>query len=153
MAMKTILLQLVWCWASKMPRLTGLKPSALSAFSLFEEQAQALLSYCHFHSFLILHYIYYISQRSNTTNCFRITRLQRQHLKPSADNNVLFPLEINHRVYQIHKEGGVVNRFLTARRHFWTPWSERTHCMEKGQSVFSLSPNAPYGRVRLALRA
>ena len=37
------------------------KPSALSAFSLFEEQAQALLSYFHFHSFLILHYIYYIS--------------------------------------------------------------------------------------------
>ena len=37
------------------------KPSALSAFSLFEEQAQALLSYCHFHSILILHYIYYIS--------------------------------------------------------------------------------------------
>ena len=31
----------------------------------------------------------------------------------------------NTRVYQIHKEGGVANRFLTARRHFWTPWSER----------------------------
>ena len=30
-------------------------------FSLFEEQAQALLSYYHFHSFLILHSIYYIS--------------------------------------------------------------------------------------------
>ena len=25
------------------------QPSALSAFPLFEEQAQALLSYCHFH--------------------------------------------------------------------------------------------------------
>ena len=37
------------------------KHLALSAFSLFEEQAQALLSYYHFHSFLILHYIYYIS--------------------------------------------------------------------------------------------
>ena len=37
------------------------KPSALSAISLFEEQAQALLSYYHFHSFLILHFIYYIS--------------------------------------------------------------------------------------------
>ena len=33
--------------------------------------------------------------------------------------------EINHRVYQIHKEGGVVNIFLTARRHL-----ERTHSME-----------------------
>ena len=33
----------------------------------------------------------------------------------------------------------VVNRFLTAWRHFWTPWSERTHCMENGQSVFFFS--------------
>ena len=31
------------------------------------------LAYCHFHSLLILHYIYYISQRSNAKNCFRIT--------------------------------------------------------------------------------
>ena len=44
-------------------------------------------------------------------------------------------------------------RFLTARRHFWTPWSERTHYMENGQTVFFLSPHRPYGRVRLALRA
>ena len=49
------------------------KPSALSPFSLFEEQAQALLSYCHFRSFLILHFIYYTSQRSNSNNCLRIT--------------------------------------------------------------------------------
>ena len=56
----------------------------------------------------------------------------------------------NTRVYQIHKESGVANRFLTARRHFWTPWSERTHCMENGQSVFFLSPHTPYERVRLA---
>ena len=56
----------------------------------------------------------------------------------------------NTRVYQIHKEGGAANRFLTARRHFWTPWSERTHCKENGQSVFFLSPHTPYGRVRLA---
>ena len=97
MTLKTILLQLVWCWASKMPRLTGLKPSALSAFSLFEEQAQALLSYCHFHSFLILHYIYttfhhihYIPQRSNAKNCFRITGLQRQDWKPNEDNNTSY---------------------------------------------------------------
>ena len=48
------------------------------------------------------------------------------------------------------KRAEVVNRFLTARRHFWTPWSERTHCMENGQSVFFLSPHTPYGRVRLA---
>ena len=48
---------------------------------------QALLLYCHFHSFLILHYIYYISQRSNSKNCFRISGLQREDLKPSAETN------------------------------------------------------------------
>ena len=37
-----------------------------------------------------------------------------------------------------------MNRFLTARRHFWTPWSERTHYMENGQSVFFISPHLPY---------
>ena len=37
-----------------------------------------LRSYYHFHSFLILHYIYYISQRTNAENCFRITGLQLQ---------------------------------------------------------------------------
>ena len=57
----------------------------------------------------------------------------------------------NTQVYQIHKEGGVAHRFLTARRHFWTPWSERTHCMENGQSVFFLSPHTT-GEAR-ALRA
>ena len=33
------------------------------------------------------HYIHYISQRSNAKKCFRITGLQRQNSKPSADNN------------------------------------------------------------------
>ena len=58
------------------------------------------------------------------------TRKQRSRLLS------LFSREINHRMYQIYKEDGVVNRFLTARRHFWTSWSERTHYMENGQSVF-----------------
>ena len=48
---------------------------------------QALLLYSHFHSFLILHYIYYISQGSNAKKCFRITGL---HSKPSADNNTRY---------------------------------------------------------------
>ena len=45
---------------------------ALGSFGLlpFEEQAQALLAYCHLHSFLILHFIYYISQRSNANARF-----------------------------------------------------------------------------------
>ena len=47
-----------------------LKRSALSAYSPFEEHVQALLTYCHFHSFLILHFIYYISERSNANARF-----------------------------------------------------------------------------------
>ena len=42
------------------------------------------------------------------------------------------------------------SRLCFGGKRFWTPWSERTHCMEKGQSVFFLSPHTPYGRVRLA---
>ena len=38
-----------------------------SAYSPFEEQAQVFLACSHFH------FIYYISQRSNSKNCFRIT--------------------------------------------------------------------------------
>ena len=55
-------------------------------------------------------------------------------------------------MYQIYKEDGVVNRFLTARRQFLTPWSERTHYMENGKSLFFfLSPHLPYlfGHLRL----
>ena len=37
-------------------------------------------------------------------------------------------------------QGGVVIRFLTARRQFWTPWWERTYGMENRQSFFSLAP-------------
>ena len=45
-----------------------------------------------------------------------------------------------------YKEDGVVNRFLTARRHFWTPWSERTHYMENGVGFFYLA--SPALRIR-----
>ena len=65
----------------------------------------------------------------NTVHCTR-----KQHSRLLS----LFSREINHRMYQIYKEDGVVNRFLTARRHFSTPWSERTHYMENGQLVFFL---------------
>ena len=61
--------------------------------------------------------------------------LMQEHFLSWPFTNVKL-LEINHRVYKIHKEGGVVNRFLTARRPFRTPWSGRTHYMENGQSVF-----------------
>ena len=104
---------------------------------IFEKQEQALLAYCHFHPL-----IFYLSENTS----LHCTRKQRLRLLP------LFSREINHRMYQIYKEDGVVNRFLTARRHFWPPWSERTHYMENGQSVsFFLSPHLPYvfGHVKL----
>ena len=64
--------------------------------------------------------------------------------------HALFSCEINHRVYQIYKEGRDVNRFLTARPRFWIPWSERTNCMENGQLFVFFLPHTPRGRVRLA---
>ena len=81
------------------------------------------------HSFLIF---------QKTLHC---TRKQRSRLLS------LFSRQINHRMYQIYKDDGVVNRFLTARRHFWTSWSERTHYMENGQSVF-FSLASPALRIR-----
>ena len=78
------------------------------------------------------------------------TTFHREATLKTALELLDYSVNNNTRVYQIHKEGGVANRFLTARRHFWTPWSERTHCMENGQSVFFLSPHTPDGRVRLA---
>ena len=78
------------------------------------------------------------------------TTFHREATLKTALELLDFSVNNNTRVYQIHIEGGVANRFLTARRHFWTPWLERTHCMENGQSVFFLSPHTPFGRVRLA---
>ena len=49
-------------------------------------------------------------RKENTS--LHCTRKQRLRLLP------LFSREINHRMYQIYKEDGVVNRFLTALRHF-----------------------------------
>ena len=49
------------------------KRSSLSAFSLSEEQAQALLSYCHLHYiYTTFHYIHYISQRSNAKTALEL---------------------------------------------------------------------------------
>ena len=79
------------------------------------------------------------------------TTFHREAMLKTALELLDYSVNNNTRVYQIHKEGGVANRFLTARQHFWTPWSERTHCIENGrQSVFFLSPHTPYWRLRLA---
>ena len=112
-----------------------------SAFSLFEEQEQALLAYCHFHSFLIFPKTLHRPWKQ-CTRCFGITGYSVHHKIQSQvqTNHALYSCVISHWVYQIYKEGGVLNRFSTPRRHFQTPWSERTHCMENGQSIFLLSP-------------
>ena len=75
--------------------------------------------------------------------------LMQEHFLSWPFTNVKL-LEINHRVYQIHKEGGVVNRFLTARRPFWTPWSGRTHWLYGKRTVgfFSLACEARALRAR-----
>ena len=122
-----------------------------SAFSLFEEQEQALLAYCHFHSFLIfpktLHCPWkQCTRRSGITGYSVHHKIQSQ----VQTNHALYSCVISHWVYQIYKEGGVLNRFSTPRRHFQTPWSERTHCMENGQSIFLLSPQlVRFAHVRL----
>ena len=122
-----------------------------SAFSLFEEQEQALLAYCHFHSFLIFPKTLHCPWKQCTRR-FGITGYSVHHQIQSQvqTNHVLYSCVISHWVYQIYKEGGVLNRFSTPRRHFQTPWSEQTHCMENGQSIFLLSPRlVRFAHVRL----
>ena len=82
------------------------------------------------------------------------TTLHREATLKTALELLDYSVNNNTRVYQIHNEGGVANRFLTVRRHFWTPWSERTHCMENGQSFsFSLASHALWACEARALRA
>ena len=122
-----------------------------SVLSLFEEQEQALLAYCHFHSFLIFPKTPHCPWKQCTRR-FGITGYSVHHQIQSQvqTNHVLYSCVISHWVYQIYKEGGVLNRFSTPRRHFQTPWSEQTHCMENGQSIFLLSPRlVRFAHVRL----
>ena len=55
-----------------------LRHSALSTFSLFKEQAQALSAYCHFHSFLIFHK-HHIAQENKAKECIGITEYSIYH--------------------------------------------------------------------------
>ena len=83
---------------------------------------------------LILHYICYIPQRSNAKNCFRASKIRSQ---VQTIIRAILPRKQSPSVSNSQR----VNRFLTARRHFLIPWSERTPRMESGQSVFFLSPS------------
>ena len=110
-----------------------------------------MLSYCHFHSFLILHYIYYISQRSNAKNCSRITGLQRQDSKPSADNNMRYSPSKSITEYQIHKEGGGCEQIFDSSTTFFNPLVGTNSLYGKRTvSFFSLASHALNGHVRLA---
>ena len=84
---------------------------------------------------------------SSIHSCFIFQKTLRCKQKQRWRLLSLFSREINYRMYQIYKEDGVVNRVLTPRRHFWTPWSEWTHYMENGQSVF-FSLASPALRIR-----
>ena len=64
-------------------RLFRLSPSPRSRHRLCCRTATSTI-------YTTFHYIHYISQRSNAKNCFRITGLQRQDSKPSADNNTRY---------------------------------------------------------------
>ena len=90
-----------------------------SVFSLFEEQEQALLAYCHFHSFLIFPKTPHCPWKQCTRR-FGITGYSVHHKIQSQvqTNHALYSCVISHWVYQIYKEGGVLNRFSNPRRHF-----------------------------------
>ena len=64
------------------------KRSALSANFSFEEQAQALLAYCHFHSFLILHFIYYISQKATLKTALELLDTASRFEASGTDNTI-----------------------------------------------------------------
>ena len=116
------------------------KRSALLAFSLFEEQAQALLLYYHFHSFLILHYIHYISQRTNTENSSRVTELQHQE---QTITHAILPRNQLPSVSNSQRRQSCEKIFDSSTTFLNPLVGTKTHCMENGQSVFFLSPHTP----------
>ena len=71
------------------PRLFRLSPSSRSRHRLCCRTATST-QFWSSTIYTTFHYIHYISQRSNAKNCFRITGLQRQDSKPSADNNTRY---------------------------------------------------------------
>ena len=110
-------------------------------------EAQALLAYCHFHSFLIFQKTLHMLKIALECTGYSI------HPKIESQGQTITRtiFSQNQLIVSIHKEGAVVNRFLTAQWHFWTSWWEQTHCMEKGQLVFFLSPHTPYGHLKLTI--
>ena len=65
-------------------------------------------------------------------------------------NSTIYPKQINHRVYQIHKEGGVVNIFWQLDDIFEPPGRNELIVWKTDSRFFFLPPHTSYGRVRLA---
>ena len=109
-----------------------------------------MLAYCHFHSFLILHFIYYTSQRSNAKNCLRITgysvkvRSQVQTITcPILPRNQLLSVSNSQR-------GWSCKQIFDSSTTFLNPQVGTNSLYEKRTVGFFHSPHTPYGRVRLA---
>ena len=96
------------------------------------------------------HYIHYISQRSNAKNCFRITRLQRQDSKPSADNNKRYsPSKSITECIKFAKTGELWTDFWQLDDTFWTSLVGM-NSWKTDSRFFFLPRHMAYGRVGLA---
>ena len=76
-----------------------------------------------------------------------------QDLNPSVNNNMRYSLAKSITGCIKFTKRAVIWIILTAQWHFWTPWLERTHCMENEQSVFFLTPHTPFGHTVYEARA
>ena len=125
-------------WNTSRPHILQLSEALGSAFSHLEEQEQTLSAYSHFLSFLIIQKILHCTrkQRSRLLWNYWIQR-SPQYSKPSENNNTRFSLaKSTTRCIKFTKRLELWIDFSQLNDIFKPPWSERTHCMENGQSVF-----------------
>ena len=120
----------------------------------FEEQAQALLTYCHLHSFLIFHFIYYISQRSNAKNCVRITGysvMVRSQVQTIYNTRYSLSREITECIKFTDRVEFSCKQIFDSSKTFFTPLVGTNSLYGKRTVVFFfLSPHKPSERVRVA---
>ena len=109
------------CPLKQQPHILQLSAALGLAFSLFEEQEQALLAYCHFCSFWNFQKTLYTLH----TETMLKTGYSIQHKIWS------------HWVYQIYKEGGVVTRFLTAW-HYTGPTLRKNQTVLQSRGIINL---------------
>ena len=67
-------------------------------------------------------------------------------------NSTIYPKQINHRVYQIHKEGGVVNIFWQLDDIFEPPGRNELIVWKTDSRFFSLASHARWACEARALR-